>query len=63
MQCVLVKESAVIIAQHQTKSSGQLVFKMPEFPDGFQQNIFKGHVREGVGHRVCDQLLHSSLIG
>ena len=34
----------------------------PELPEGFQQSIFKGKVRE-EGCRVCSQLVHSSLIG
>ena len=38
------------------------MLKRPELPDGFQENIFKGEVREG-NHRVCDQLLNSSLFG
>ena len=36
--------------------------KSPELPEGFRQNIFKGQVR-GRGHGVCDQLVHSCLIG
>ena len=34
----------------------------PETPEEFQQSMLKGQVRE-VGHRVCDQLMHNSLIG
>ena len=34
----------------------------PRLPEGFQQSIFKGNVRE-EGSRVCDQLTHSSLTG
>ena len=34
----------------------------PEIPEGFQQRIFEGQVKER-GHRVCDQLVHSSLMG
>lgn len=36
--------------------------KNPKISEGFQQNLFKDKVRE-KGHRVCDQLLHNSLIG
>ena len=56
---VVVKENAVFIAGHQARSPGQLVLKTP---NGFQENIFKGQVRE-ESCRVCDQLVHSSLIG
>ena len=44
------------------KVSGWLVLN-PELPRGFQQSIFKGQVRGWGGHRVCDQLVHSFLIG
>ena len=50
---VVVKESAVFISGHKARSSGQLVLKTPELPDGFHQSIFKGQVREGCS-RVCD---------
>ena len=36
--------------------------KRPELPEGFWQSIFKSQVRE-EGRRVCDQLVHNSLIG
>ena len=36
--------------------------KTPKLLKGFQQNIFKGQVREGRP-RLCDQLMHSFLIG
>ena len=36
--------------------------KNPELPEGFWQSIFKGKVSEGGG-RVCDELMHNSLIG
>ena len=36
--------------------------KSPEFPEGFQQSIVKGKVREGAC-RVCDQLVHNPLTG
>ena len=58
----MVKESAAFIAGHQARSPGQLLLKTPQLPDGFQQSIFKGKVRE-VCPRVCDQLGHDSLIG
>ena len=35
---------------------GQLMFKGPELPDGFQGRVFKGNIR-GEGCRVCDQLI------
>lgn len=56
-----MKESTPI-AGHQARSEGQLVLKTPQFPDGFQQNIFKGHVR-GRSHNVCNQVMHNSLTG
>ena len=59
---VVVKESAMFISGRQTRSPGQLALKTPELLHGFQERIFKGQVREG-SHRVCDQLLHNSLIG
>lgn len=34
--------------------------KTPKLPNGFQESIFKDHVKEGCD-RVCDQLLHNSL--
>ena len=34
----------------------------PELPEGFQQIMFKGQVRD-EGRRVCDHLMHMSLIG
>ena len=34
----------------------------PKLSESFQQNISKGQVRE-EGQRVCDQLMHSCLIG
>ena len=37
------------------------MLKRPELTYGFQGSIFKGQVREG-SCRVCDQLLHNSLI-
>ena len=58
----MVKESAAFIVRRQTRSPGQLMLKKPELPDGFQGGIFKGQVRE-ASLRVCDQLMHSSLIG
>ena len=33
-----------------------------EMPDGFQKNSFKDQMREGFP-RVCDWLMHNSLIG
>ena len=46
----------------QTKMVGGSCSKRPELPEGFQQGIFKGQVRDGCP-RVCDQLLHNFLIG
>ena len=39
-----------------------LVLEKLNLPNGFQQSILKGKVREGHP-RVCDQLVHNSLIG
>ena len=55
-----MNESTAFVAGHQARSSGQLVFKTPELPDGFPESIFKDQMREGQP-RVCDQLLHNSL--
>ena len=41
----MVKESAAFIVKVPDKESGWLVLKNPEFPEVFQQNIFKGQVR------------------
>ena len=38
------------------------MLKRPELPEGSQGKVFKGKVREG-SHRICDQNVHSSLIG
>ena len=38
------------------------MLKRPKIPDGLQGSILKGKVREGHV-RVCDQLVHNSLIG
>lgn len=58
----VVKEGAVVIAGRQPRSPGQPGLKTPELPDGFRESIFKGQVRqEPCG--VCDQLVHSSLLG
>lgn len=57
-----MKESTMFIAVQQARSPGKLILKTPELPDGVQESIFKGQVREG-GHRVCDQLIQNSLIG
>ena len=35
--------------------------KSPELLEGFWQNILKSQVKEGR-HRVCDHLMHNSLI-
>ena len=51
-----------VYCRRQTGSPRQLTFKKPDLPSGFQQSIFKGQVREGR-LRVCDQLMHNSLIG
>ena len=59
---VVVKQSVAFIERCQTRSPGQLMLKTPELPDGFQASIFKGKVREG-NCRVCDQLMHSCLMG
>ena len=59
----MVKENAAFSPGHQARSPGQLVLKTPELLDGFQGGIFKGQVRGGGGRRVCDQLVHNSLIG
>ena len=43
-------------------SPAQLGLKTPELPDGFQQVVFKGQMREGhLG--LWDQLVHNSLNG
>ena len=44
------------------KENGWFMLKKTKLPEGFQQSIFKGKVREGYP-RVCDCLVHNSLIG
>ena len=58
----MVKESAAFIVSHTVSCLGQLVLRKPKLPDGIQESIFKGKVREG-SRKVCDQLVHNSLIG
>ena len=50
------------LLQDQARITGGLCFKNPKLPEVFQQAIFKGKVRERCP-RVCDQLVHNSLIG
>ena len=52
----------VFIAGHQVRSPGKLALKTPELPDGVQQVIFKGQMREGHPG-LCNQLVHNSLNG
>lgn len=56
----MVKESAAFITGAK-QSPGQLVLKKAELSGGFQQSIFNGQVKKRV-HKVCDQLVHHSLI-
>ena len=58
---IIVKQSAAFIAGS-TKNSRQLVLKMPELPNSFQEKVFKDRMREGVGG-VCDQLMDILLTG
>ena len=51
-----------VYCRHQARSPGQLVLRTLKLPDGFQESIFKGKVREG-SPRVSHQLVHNSLIG
>ena len=44
------------------KENGWLVPQKSRTPEGIQQSVFKGQVWEG-DCRVCDQLMHHSLIG
>ena len=44
------------------KESRQLMLKRPRLSNGFQEQVFKGRVRE-VGYRMWDQLVYSLLIG
>lgn len=56
------EENMVFFAGHQVRSPAQLGLKTPELPDGFQQVVFKGQMREGhLG--LWDQLVHNSLNG
>ena len=57
-----MKESTAFISGHQVRSPGQLVLKIHKYSGGFQESIFKSQVREECP-RVCDKLMHNSLIG
>ena len=52
----------VFIIRLQTRSPGIMNAQKLALSDGFQENIFKGQVRDEVTG-VCDQLVHNSLIG
>ena len=56
-----MKESAAFIAGCQVRVQGSWCLKHLDSPMGFGKP-FKVQVREG-SPRVCDQLVHSSLIG
>ena len=51
-----------VLLQGQCKENRWLTLKRTKLPSRFQGSIFKGKVREG-SHRVCEQLVHISLIG
>ena len=57
-----MKERVVFIIRLQTRSPGIMNAQKLALSDGFQENIFKGQVRDEVTG-VCDQLVHNSLIG
>ena len=50
------------LLQGPCKEKRWLVLQRLELSHGFQGSVFKGKVREG-SCRVCDQLMHNSLIG
>ena len=50
------------LLQGQARRPGQLVLRIPELLHGSQQSILEAQVREGHP-RVCNQLVHNSLIG
>lgn len=50
------------LLQVPNKESGKLMLKKPKFAIGFQGRVFKGKVRE-ESHRMCDELVHSYLMG
>lgn len=52
MHRIVERENTVFVAGHHTRSSGQLVLRKPECPEGFQQRSFKGEVREVAGHVI-----------
>ena len=56
----MVKESTGLIAGT-SKENRQLMLKRPELPNGFQRRVFKDSVRR-EGGRMCDQLVHNSLV-
>ena len=54
-------EEKCLLQGHASRTLG-LYSKSPKCNEGFQQSIFKGQMKEGQP-RVCDQLVHNSLIG
>lgn len=54
--------SAAFIVGAKQGLSGQLLPPNPKLSDRVQDSIFEGQVTQGHP-RVCDQLVHSSLIG
>jgi len=62
---VVVKENESFVLRCQTRNPGQLMFKKKKksrLLKGIQGSTCKGMVGEG-SHRVCDGLMHNSLIG
>lgn len=53
----------MFIAGHQARSPGQLVLKILGFSEGFLERLFKVQVMDGGVSRVCDQLVHNSVVG
>ena len=59
--CGEIRCSVNCCKECQARSPGQLVLKRPELLKGFQGQVYKDRVREGMGG-VCDQLLDILLI-
>ena len=58
-----MKRSAEFIGEYQTRSPGQLVFKRPELTKGFQGEVFKDRVREGIVGCVISSRTFFCVIG
>ena len=50
-----------LLKSHARKGGSCPKKKNPQLPEGFSQRTFESQIRKG-GYKVCDQLMHSSLM-